>query len=171
MSVHSLRHSSSPKREVDHGLEPEELWDLHGLSLFAMSCALLGDHTAAMRAVTLGMVDLYRSSEVGGPPAEQALRSAARHVFRHCDQMHREESVLWSLTEPSVMTWLGELADFQRHTLALCVFGGHTYREAADVLGVPPGTVARLLISGLHQLSFRSSESGSSPGGHLRAVD
>jgi len=40
----------------------------------------------------------------------------------------------------------------QRASLALCVFGGLTHREAAALLDVPPGTVAALLTAGLREL-------------------
>ncbi len=53
---------------------------------------------------------------------------------------------------PTAAVRLAHLADLQRRTLALCVFGGHTYRQAAIELGVPAGTTARLLISGLQDL-------------------
>ena len=53
---------------------------------------------------------------------------------------------------PPLMVWLGQLAQLQRASLALCVFGGLTHREAADLLGVPPSTVAELLTAGLHEL-------------------
>ena len=51
------------------------------------------------------------------------------------------------------MVWLGELAQLQRAGLALCVFGGHTYREAAGLLGLPPTTVAELLTSALREVN------------------
>ena len=53
---------------------------------------------------------------------------------------------------PPVMVWLGQLAHLQRACLALCVFGGLTHREAADLLDVPPSTVAELLTAGLREL-------------------
>ena len=42
--------------------------------------------------------------------------------------------------------------ELQRASLALCVFGGLTHREAAALLGVPPSTVAELLTAGLREL-------------------
>ena len=50
------------------------------------------------------------------------------------------------------MVWLGQLAELQRACLALCLFGGHNYREAAGLLGLPPMTVADLLTSGLREV-------------------
>ena len=51
-----------------------------------------------------------------------------------------------------LMVWLGELARSQRDALAMCVFGGHDYRQAAALLGVAPDVVARLLTSALQEL-------------------
>ncbi len=41
----------------------------------------------------------------------------------------------------------------QRAALGLCKFGGHDYRRAADVLGLDPGDVARLLSEALRSLT------------------
>ena len=80
---------------------------------------------------------------------EDARRSWARHVYRHSQELAGETSGTPHL--PPVMVWLGQLAQLQRACLALCVFGGHTYREAADLLDVPPSTVADLLTAGLQR--------------------
>ncbi len=130
---------------------PEQLWDLHGASLYAMACIVLGDKTAALRGVTLGMVDLFKGE--GEPPAGEALRSAAYSVYRQCQQMSRQDSMAWSMTEPPMMAWLGELAAHKRRVLAFCVFGGHTYRETAAALDIPVDTVTRLLNAGLTDLT------------------
>ena len=46
--------------EADASTAPdlEKVWDRHGGSVYALACALLGDEAAAMRTVTLAMVDL-----------------------------------------------------------------------------------------------------------------
>jgi DNA-directed RNA polymerase specialized sigma24 family protein len=59
-----------------------------------------------------------------------------------------------TLRLPPSMVWLGQLAQLQRACLALCLFGGHTHREAASLLGVPSMTVAGLLTSGLKDLGL-----------------
>jgi DNA-directed RNA polymerase specialized sigma24 family protein len=53
---------------------------------------------------------------------------------------------------PPAMLWISQVALAQRTCLALCVFGGHTHREAAALLGLPQMAVASLLTSGLKQL-------------------
>ena len=49
----------------------------------------------------------------------------------------------------STLTALHQLPDDHRAALALCSFGGHTYRQAASVLGLPAERVAILLREAL----------------------
>ena len=88
------------------------------------------------------MVDLALANE--DTSDEETLRFLARRVYRH-SQVPLESSGGPHL--PPVMVWLGQLTHLQRACLALCVFGGHTHRAAAELLGVPPGTVAELLTT------------------------
>jgi DNA-directed RNA polymerase specialized sigma24 family protein len=137
-----------------HRLEPEQLWDRHGGSLYATARALLGEERAALQAVTLGMMDLYRDPQhEAGPRLDEALRSATVCVYRRCAQVPADDSTRWTMHGPPVMARIADLALLQRRTLTLCVFGGHNYREAAELLGVPDGAVLRLLISGLQELA------------------
>jgi len=126
----------------------EKVWDRHGGSVYALACALLGDEAAAVRTVTLAMVDLALSTDA--EPDEETLRVLARRVYRHSQEVPMAPSGMPHL--PPVMGWLGQLAQLQRACLALCVFGGHTRREAADLLDVSPSTVAELLTAGLREL-------------------
>jgi hypothetical protein len=124
------------------------LWDRHGRAVHALACALLGDEDAADRAVALGMTDLARSTE--RVSVDNARRLMARYVYRRTQDLAGRTPTTLDL--PPVMVWLGQLAHLQRASLALCVFGGHTHREAAGLLGVPPATVAELLTAGLREL-------------------
>ena len=117
----------------------EDLWDRHGTSVFTLARVLLCDETAAAQAVTLGMTDLARSA--GSASTNDAHRSWARHVYWRSQEL-AGETTRTSLLVPPAMVWLGQLAELQRACLALCLFGGHNYREAAGLLGVPPRTVA-----------------------------
>jgi hypothetical protein len=135
------------------GLSPqaqlEDLWERHGRAAYALACALLGNEAAASRAVTLAMTDLAQSGEfASGNPR----RSLARHVYWRSLELVRETPR--TLRLPPSMVWLGQLAQLQRACLALCLFGGHTHREAAGLLGVPSMTVAGLLTSGLKELGL-----------------
>lgn len=128
--------------------ELEDLWDRHGGSAYALACALLGNEAAAAETVRLAMADLARS--IRGVSTEEARRCLVRHVYRHAQEFDGETS--GGVALPPVMVWVGRLARLQRASLALCVFGGLTYREAAALLDVPPSTVADLLNAGLREL-------------------
>ena len=138
---------SAPGRAVSRR-EVEVLWDRHGASAYALACALLGDEVTAAEAVRLAMADLARSDR--GVSTEQARRRLARHVYRHTQDSAGETS--GAVLLPPVMVWVSQLARLQRASLALCVFGGLTHREAAALLDVPPSTVAELLTAGLREL-------------------
>ena len=94
------------------------------------------------------MADLVRSMR--GVPTGDARRCLVRHVYRHTQERAGEPSGAVML--PPVMVWVSQLARLQRASLALCVFGGLTHREAAAMLDVPPGTVADLLTAGMREL-------------------
>ncbi len=133
-------------------LHLERVWDRHGGSVYALACALLGDEAAAVRAVTLAMVDLALS--IDAQSDEDILGFLSRRVYRHSLEVPvgPTDRPGPPVTLPPVMGWLGQLAQLQRACLALCVFGGLTHREAADLLGVPPSAVAELLTTGLREL-------------------
>jgi DNA-directed RNA polymerase specialized sigma24 family protein len=103
---------------------------------------------AAAAAVRLAMADLARS--IRGVSPEEAQRCLVRHVYRHTQELVGQTPSTTQL--PPVMVWVSQLARLQRASLALCYFGGLTHREAAALLGVPPGTVADLLNAGLREL-------------------
>lgn len=127
----------------------EDLWNDHGTPVYWLAYAVLGDETAAMRAVALGMVDFVRLEE--RTAIHETRRTLARHVYRHSTELARELST--SSKPPPVMGWLAQLAWLQRASLALCIYGGHTYQDAAEVLDISPRTAAQLLTAGLHELS------------------
>ena len=138
-----------PQSVSTQRLQLEALWDRHGRSVYELACALLGDEAAAIQAVTLGMTDLAHTPD--GASAQDARRSLAQHVYWRSQELIGETSRTLQL--PPAMVWLQQLAQLQRTCLALCLFGGHTHREAADLLGVPPTTVAELLITGLREVA------------------
>ena len=139
---------------------PEKVWDRHGGSLYALACALMGDEETAMRAVTLAMVDLALC--IDAESHEDILGYLSRGVYRHSLEVPVRPSDGPNL--PPVMGWLGQLAQLQRASLALCVFGGLTHREAADLLGVPPRAVAELLTAGLRELGHLAADGAATCG-------
>jgi hypothetical protein len=126
-------------------LELEDLWDRYGTSVYTLACALLDNETAAVRAVTLGMTDLASSAKSAS--TNDARRSWARHVYWRSQELAGETSS--TPPPPPAVGLLSQLTHIQRACLALCLFGGHTRRQVADLLDLPPTTVADLLTSGL----------------------
>lgn len=131
-----------------HRRSTTDLWDRHGSSAYALACALLGDETAAVGAVRFAMADLARSASV--VPDDETRRRLTRRIYRHTRQP--VGGATGSERLPRSMVWLSRLARLQRESLALCVYGGLTHREAAALLGVPPGTVAELITAGLREI-------------------
>ncbi|QIK76111.1 RNA polymerase sigma factor [Nocardioides piscis] len=126
----------------------EEVWDHHGTSLYTLACALLGDEAAATQAVTLAMADLARSAD--GWSTTDVRATLVRGVYEHSQAI--VDLTPRTLDLPPAMAWLERVAPLQRACLALCLFGGLTHRQAADLIDVPSATVAELLTAGLKEL-------------------
>lgn len=62
------------------------------------------------------------------------------------------ESVLASLERERVQRCLTALTDLQRECVSLAYYSGYTYREVAELLGVPHGTVKTRMRDGLIRL-------------------
>lgn len=125
----------------------EDLWDRHSVAVYTLAFALLGDEASAGRAVQLGLGDLASSHP--RVANHDALRSWAGHVYRHSQDLVDE--VDSTRPAPSAMDSLRQLAHQQRAALALCLFGGHTSRDVASLLGLAPKAVADLLRNGLRE--------------------
>jgi RNA polymerase sigma-70 factor (ECF subfamily) len=62
------------------------------------------------------------------------------------------EQVQTRLEHQQVRRCLGSLTELQRESVTLAYYGGHTYREVAELLDVPLGTVKTRLRDGLIRL-------------------
>lgn len=106
----------------------------------------LGSGTAwVMTLAHRRAVDRVRSER---SHASRELRTARAAI----DYDDVTESVLASLDRERVQRCLTSLTALQRECVRLAYYGGYTYREVAELLGVPAGTVKTRMRDGLIRL-------------------
>jgi RNA polymerase sigma-70 factor (ECF subfamily) len=92
-------------------------------------------------------VDRVRSEQAA---SEREARAASRDTVNVYDDV--PDLVETRLDRQRVRHCMGALTDLQRESVTLAYYGGNTYREVAELLGVPLGTVKTRLRDGLVRL-------------------
>jgi RNA polymerase sigma-70 factor (ECF subfamily) len=104
-------------------------------------------------------VDLLRSETSRRRREERDLRRTAEAGY------DLEHEVVDLAVAERLKEALATLPDTEREAIALAYFGGHTYREVADILHEPEGTVKSRIRAGMKRL--RSELVGAGLGGDL----
>jgi len=94
-------------------------------------------------------IDLLRSRR-----AAQARELADHRKQASTPQAGTEELAMTSATSSTVRTALMSLPDEQRTPIALAYFDGYSYRDVADMLGVPEGTIKSRIRAGMRRLQL-----------------
>jgi RNA polymerase sigma-70 factor (ECF subfamily) len=153
----------------------EEAYRRHAGAAFGLAHRILGDRALAEEVVqevflrlwndperfdsARGALRSYVLAQVHGRSvdlirAESARRSREERDARRTVVVDRDlEREVWELTlHEHVRDALTGLNDGERKAIELAYFGGHTYREVADLLGEPEGTVKSRIRTGLGRL-------------------
>lgn len=152
----------------------EELYDLASAWVLGVVRKVLRDPAQAEEVMQEVLLEAWRTAsrfdaEQGSAAswlltmahrrAVDRVRSERSHVMREqraatavIDYDDVIEAVEASLDRERVQRCLGSLTELQRECVNLAYYSGYTYREVAELLGVPAGTVKTRMRDGLIRL-------------------
>lgn len=187
MSVQQLQDASDATLVVSIGRYHDdalaEVYRRHAGAVFALARRLLSDRSLAEEIVQEVFLRLWHEPDRFDPD-RGALRSyllAQCHgrsvdlIRAESSRRRREEKELtlaaeagydlehevWDLAVGDrVKNSLRELPEGEREAILLAYFGGHTYREVADLLGTPEGTVKSRIRAGLKRMRGELAAAG-----------
>ncbi len=160
-----------------------EVYRRHGDAAFALAVRVLRDRALAEELVQEVFLKLWQDPERFDPGrgslraflmatvhsraidvvrAESARRAReGRHERLHPEpEYDLEREVLELTVAEQVRDAFDVLSDDERRAIELAYLGGHTYREVAELLGQPEGTVKSRIRVGLRRLRDTLVESG-----------
>ena len=190
MSIEQLRDASDAALVVSIGRYHEdalaEVYRRHAGAVFALARRLLADRTLAEEVVQEVFLRLWNAPD-RFDPGRGSLRSyllAQCHgrsvdlIRSESSRRRREERDLtmtaeggydlehevWDMAVADrVKVTLQGLPRAEREAILLAYFGGHTYKEVADLLAMPEGTVKSRIRAGLKRM--RGELAGAGIGG------
>jgi DNA-directed RNA polymerase specialized sigma24 family protein len=134
----------------------------YGPTLYSLAYAFTEDRGRSEQLVLQAIFTRH----VGRPPREQGdsrdvLRDFARMIYLNWSADVETRSLpphpcaaLGQPGESAELTGLKKMPHEHREALALCTFGGHSYRQAADLLKLSPACVAELLLEAPRDLGM-----------------
>jgi len=160
-----------------------ELYSRHAGPCFALARRVLADRVLAEEVVQEVFLRLWRApdkfdsgrgsmrsflfAQVHGRSVDLLRAETARRAREERDAFRSPafdddlERAVAELSEgEAVRRALADLSDGERGAIELAYFGGHTYREVAQLLEVPEGTVKSRIRSGLLRLRAALIEAG-----------
>jgi RNA polymerase sigma-70 factor (ECF subfamily) len=170
-----------------------EAYRRHGGAVYGLAQRLLNDDTLAEEIVQEVFLRLWNRPEQFDPGrgalrsfllaqchgrsvdllrSEQARRRREeRDVRRTAEAGYDLEHEVWDLAVAERMRdALSGLPDGERRAIELAYYGGHSYREVAELLDEPEGTIKSRIRSGLRRLrdsllDVAATDLGTMPGG------
>src|SRR3954465_2167445 len=160
-----------------------EIYRRHAGAVYALARRVLHDVTDAEEVVQEVFLRLWNAPEKFDP-ARGSLRSyllaqthgrsvdllradtsrrrrEQRDVRQTAEAGYDLEHQVWDLAVAErVHAAVSDLPELERRAIELAYFGGHTYREVADMLGAPEGTVKSRIRTGLSRMREALAEAG-----------
>lgn len=152
-----------------------QFYDLVSPSVFGVILKIVHSHAISEEVAQEVFVELWRNASTFDPERGSARAWAATVARRRAiDRVRSEQSarrrddndasaarapaasvsdqVEVDLEREGVAAALSQLGDRQRQAITLAFYGGHSYREVAELLGAPEGTVKTRIRDGLRRL-------------------
>lgn len=162
-----------------------EIYRRHGRAVLSLATRVLNDATMAEEVMQDVFVRLWHQPERFDPERgelksfllREAHSRAVDRVRSNVARVRREdrhesanepirqgddiERQVWELIRgETVKSALGELSDGERDAITLAYFGGYTYREVAEMLKEPEGTIKGRIRVGLQKLAGKLEAAG-----------